>query len=124
LSNVHFLGPRPHKDLPSLLGRLDVGLMPFVVNDFSRPLVPLKLYEYMAAGLPVVSTKLPNLAPYRSLIRLSAQDVDSFGVAITETLALDRADQAQKLRAAAQKYTWTKINEEYVVPVLRDVFGF
>lgn len=123
LDNVHFMGTRPHESLPNLLPRLDVGLMPFLVNDFTRPLVPLKLFEYLAAGLPVVSTDLPNLQEFRSLIRLVPDEADTFERAIAETLRLDREQESAKLKMEARKHTWSQINREYVVPALCEVFG-
>lgn len=123
LSNVHFVGTRPHEDLPGILRRFDVGLMPFLVNDFTRPLVPLKLYEYLAAGVPVVSTELPNLHPFQSLIRLVPNEPAAYEAAIAGELIKDRAATAVRLQEAAREFTWSRINQEYVIPVLREVFG-
>ena len=58
---VTALGPQPHETLPSYLAHCDVALVPFAVNDHTRGSLPLKLWEYVAAGLPVVGTDLPNL---------------------------------------------------------------
>ncbi len=124
LPNAHFVGTRPHEDLPVILQRFDVGLMPFLINDFTRPLVPLKLYEYLAAGVPVVSTDLPNLDSFRSLIQLVPGEVDAFEAAIVRELEGDRAAIASRLREAARAFTWSQINKEYVIPVLREEFGF
>jgi len=124
LPNAHFVGPRPHEELPAILQRFDVGLMPFLINDFTRPLTPLKLYEYLAAGVPVVSTDLPNLDSFRSLIRLVPNEVAAFEAAIARELAEDRAVTAARLREAARAFTWPRINSEYVIPVLREEFGF
>jgi len=59
--NVHRLPPRPPERLPELLRHCDVGLIPFVLNGHTRSSLPLKLFEYLGAGLPVVATELPNL---------------------------------------------------------------
>lgn len=55
------LGTRDHADLPRYLKRADVCLIPFVVNELTLGVNPLKLYEYLAAGKPVVSTALPDV---------------------------------------------------------------
>lgn len=59
LPNVHWLGPRNHETLPSYLSGFDVGLIPFKNLPLTYNANPIKLYEYLAAGVPVVSTTLP-----------------------------------------------------------------
>lgn len=64
--NLIFLGRRPHDMLPAYMRCFDLGLIPFLDNQIARGTDPIKLYEYIAAGLPVVSRALPfadNLAP-------------------------------------------------------------
>jgi glycosyltransferase involved in cell wall biosynthesis len=57
-ANVHFLGDKPYSDLPDYLRGLDVGTLPTLVNDYTRAMFPMKYFEYLAAGIPVVSTPL------------------------------------------------------------------
>ena len=59
LPNVSWLGPRPFEDLPPYLAAMDVGLVPYACTEFNRWSFPMKTLEYLAAGLPVVSTSLP-----------------------------------------------------------------
>src|SRR5690606_30477619 len=59
--NVHLFGRRPYEELPSLCKGFDVALMPFVDNELARSSNPLKVREYLAAGLPVVSTAVPEV---------------------------------------------------------------
>lgn len=56
---VRWLGPQPYGDLPPLLAAMDVGITPYADDEFNRASFPLKTLEYLAAGLPVVSTPLP-----------------------------------------------------------------
>lgn len=58
LPNVHFLGYKPYAVLPDYLRGMKVGLLPSLINDYTRGMFPMKYYEYLAAGLPVVSTPL------------------------------------------------------------------
>ena len=60
--NVHLLGPRPYEGLPAVLRGADAGLIPYVRSALTDSIFPMKVYEYLAAGLPVVATPLPALA--------------------------------------------------------------
>jgi len=62
LPNVHVLGRRPYGELPAYCKGFDVGLIPFVQTELTLSANPLKAREYLAAGLPVVSTDLPEVA--------------------------------------------------------------
>lgn len=62
LSNVHVLGRKPYAELPAYCKNFDVGLIPFVRSELTLCANPLKAREYLAAGLPVVSTDLPEVA--------------------------------------------------------------
>jgi len=57
-SNIVFLGPRPHDQLPYYIKGFDVGIVPYICNDFTEGVYPSKLNEYMAMGIPSVSTNL------------------------------------------------------------------
>ncbi|MBI5548000.1 MAG: glycosyltransferase [Deltaproteobacteria bacterium] len=59
--NIHLLGPRPYATLPAYAKGFDVALMPFRVNELTLNANPLKVREYLAAGLPVVSTAVPEV---------------------------------------------------------------
>jgi glycosyltransferase involved in cell wall biosynthesis len=59
--NIRFLGRRPYADLPRYARAFDVALMPFKVNELTLAANPLKVREYLAAGLPVVSTAIPEV---------------------------------------------------------------
>lgn len=61
LSNVHVLGRKPYADLPAYCKGFDVALMPFRINELTLNSNPLKVREYLAAGLPVVSSPIPEV---------------------------------------------------------------
>jgi glycosyltransferase involved in cell wall biosynthesis len=69
LQNVHLIGRRPYKSLPAYCKKFDVAILPFVVNELTLAANPLKLREYLAAGLPVVATALPEVERLGGLLR-------------------------------------------------------
>jgi glycosyltransferase involved in cell wall biosynthesis len=62
--NIHIIGARNYKDLPSYCKIFDVATIPFVINELTLNVNPIKLREYLAAGIPVVSTSLPEVKSY------------------------------------------------------------
>jgi len=76
LPNVHFMGRRPYSELPAWCKGFDVALMPFVIDRLTLNSNPLKVREYLAAGLPVVSSDLPEVTQL-GLCHI-ARDADDF----------------------------------------------
>ena len=87
LSNVHLLGGRPYDSLPSYCSHIDVGLIPFCMNRLTRAVNPIKLREYLAAGLPVVSAPLPEVLRYAPSVH-TAESLDEFIRACSAALAM------------------------------------
>ena len=105
LANVELTGEVPHAALPSLLAGFDVGLIPFQVNDLTRAANPIKLYEYFSAGIPVVSTRLPEVEEFGSLVYV-ADTPDEFASCVRTAIAeKDPLVRAQR-KAAAAAETW------------------
>jgi hypothetical protein len=71
LPNVHLPGRRPYESLPGYCRKFDIAVLPFVVNELTLASNPLKLREYLAAGLPVVATPLPEVQKLGELIRMA-----------------------------------------------------
>jgi glycosyltransferase involved in cell wall biosynthesis len=63
-ANVHHLGPVPHDAVPAHVRALDVGLVPARPSDYATAMFPMKFFEYLAAGVPVVATPLPALREF------------------------------------------------------------
>ena len=106
LANVHALGPRPYASLPGYLHRFDVATIPFAINDITLATSPLKLYEYFAAGRPVISTPMPECAAFDD-VRI-VRSAEAFAAALDEARR-DAADPAlrARLHALAARNTWT-----------------
>jgi glycosyltransferase involved in cell wall biosynthesis len=89
LPNVHFLGWRPYAQLPNYLRGIDVALLPQRINEYTRAMFPMKYFEYLAAGLPVVATLLPALAEFGALHRQAGTPqafIDVIGDALADPL--------------------------------------
>ena len=76
LPNVHILGRRPYQSLPAYCKAFDIAILPFVVNELTLAANPLKLREYLAAGLPVVATPLPEVQKLAGLLRTATTGQD------------------------------------------------
>jgi len=74
LTNVHLPGPVMPEEVPRLLAGCDVGIIPFVDSPLTRSIHPVKLYEYCAAGLPVVASDLDEIRRIGSPARLARSD--------------------------------------------------
>ena len=72
LANVKYLGPRPYASLPGFLAHADVGIIPFQRTRLVDSVSPLKLFEFMASGLPVVSTRWRELESLESPAQLAS----------------------------------------------------
>lgn len=63
-ANVHFLGPKDYNILPDYLRAIDVTIIPSQINEYTKNMFPMKFFEYLAAGKPVVTTRIPALEKY------------------------------------------------------------
>jgi glycosyltransferase involved in cell wall biosynthesis len=104
LANMHFLGRRPYADLPAYCKSFDVGLIPFKLNELTRAVNPIKLREYLAAGLPVVSTPLPEVLACNGYAH-TAQGPDNFLTAIDSALSTNHY-QLTTSSSAMSRETW------------------
>lgn len=105
LPNVHHLGVRPHALVRAYLEAFDVCLLPHRVTEFTRSLDPLKLYEYLAAGRPVISTPTGNAPDLETHLVLAATPEELVAEA-ERALGQDSAERASARRAAVAGATW------------------
>jgi glycosyltransferase involved in cell wall biosynthesis len=114
LPNVHFLGLLPVEEVPHFIVSCDVCLIPYRVNDETRAISSLKLYEYLAAGRPVVSARVPAAEEHAAVVRIADATVESWMDHIEAALA-ERDDPVQVAarKAVAAENTW----EERVVKI-------
>jgi glycosyltransferase involved in cell wall biosynthesis len=106
LGNVTLLGARPYTNLPAYLAAMDVGLIPFKQDRVTYHADPIKAYEYLAAGLPVVATEMPALRRLSHVVRL-ASSPQSFEAQIAAAVAEGRAAKKSERQAEAARHSWT-----------------
>ncbi|HWO57061.1 MAG TPA: glycosyltransferase [bacterium] len=119
LPNAHFLGARPFDALPAILRKLDVGLIPHRVTAFTEGMRPLKLAEYLSAGLPVAATPLPELTALPDLVAIGENEPSSFTAAIVLALSRRTPEFRRRAQQWAQLHTWDHIVADRVMPPLR-----
>lgn len=105
LPNVHFLGYRSYAEIPSYLNHSSVGLLPTLVNDYTKSMFPMKFFEYIAAGLPVVSTSLDALLQHRHSALEFGDNAKSFCQSIEIQLEAGKISSENALEIIG-KNTW------------------
>ncbi|MDD5350538.1 MAG: glycosyltransferase [Chthoniobacteraceae bacterium] len=104
-ANILLPGPFPFEEMPRLMRAFDVCIVPHVLSAFTESLDPLKLYEYLASGLPIVSTPVPGFRDHPRWVRLG-RTAPEFCAAIREALAEPHSARARR-RAAASGHAWS-----------------
>lgn len=105
LPNVHCLGQKPHSQLPAYCKGFDVGLIPYRLEERVRFVNPLKLREYLSAGVPVVSTPIDEVKPLAHLCRVAGtaeETVAAIEAALGEGDLASRRERSQSMA----KETW------------------
>ncbi|MDP9068252.1 MAG: UDP-galactopyranose mutase [Actinomycetota bacterium] len=107
--NITYPGQKPYDSLPEVMGGFDVALMPFALNEATRSISPTKTLEYLAAGLPVVSTPVPDvLSEYGSVVDLQ-DDAAGFAAACRDVYRHSLQERDQKLRPLLDRHRWDAI---------------
>jgi glycosyltransferase involved in cell wall biosynthesis len=105
--NIHLLGQKRHDELPAYCKGFAVGMIPYRIDERMAFVNPLKLREYLSAGLPVVSTAVPEVARYAHLGVRVASDARGFAAAIERALADDDLHVRAERSAALAAETWS-----------------
>ncbi len=108
--NIHLLGTRTYEQLPGVLRAADAGLIPYARNALTESIFPMKVYEYLAAGLPVVATPLPALAEVAEIA--TAPDAEGIARLLEEALAADSPERRAERSRAAAAHSWDRRLEE------------
>jgi glycosyltransferase involved in cell wall biosynthesis len=108
--NIHLLGYRDYEDLPTYLKGFDVATIPYRINEYTRSVFPIKFFEFLATGTPVVISALPSLTDFYDDVEV-ANDAAEF-VERCE-VALEKGDESSERRVelAEQNSWWSRIDE-------------
>ena len=110
--NIEYPGQVDYAALPTVMAGLDVALMPFALNKATQSISPTKTLEYLAAGVPVVSTRVPDVVTdYGNIVRL-ADDAAGFATACWDALSWSTAERDRWLRVAGKRQEWDVIAAE------------
>jgi glycosyltransferase involved in cell wall biosynthesis len=104
LANVHLLGHRRYERLPDVLRGADAAIVPYLLDGEMRSVFPMKIYEYLAAGRPVISTPLDTLADVPDVLK--AVDAEGFAAQIQQALDTDTPAARQGRSQRAQAHSW------------------
>jgi glycosyltransferase involved in cell wall biosynthesis len=113
LPNFHFLGRKLNHELPGYLAHFACAHIPFAITPLTVNVNPVKLYEYLAAGVPVVATPLPELEAFRDVCRL-ADNPDDYLRLIREEIASDSFPLHQARAARVASETWQNRLGQYL----------
>ncbi|MCI0139982.1 glycosyltransferase [Arthrobacter bambusae] len=110
LTNVKLLGPKPYSELPGIISTFDVALLPVPINPYTRSMFPMKFFEYLACGIPVVSTRIPALEKFGDSAFIADTDEQFVEyVKVASTVSRNWRDNARTL---ASKYTYRERTAE------------
>jgi len=122
LENVYCLGQISYSELPQYARYFEVGLIPFVMNDLTKAVNPLKLMEYFAIGIPVISTRLPDIADVPGPLYF-ADTHEEFGNHLDEILRSDLSVLRRQAQEVARQNSWAARAESFVQFVERCKIG-
>jgi len=112
--NVQWLGHRSYTTLPDFLAHADVALLPLQLNSYTRNMFPMKFFEYLASGLPVVATSIPSLERFRDSVLLVPPGAQHLESAIGLALQGKGPDRSERL-ALARQHTYYQRTQEMLL---------
>lgn len=113
--NFHYLGLKQKENLPRYISRFDAGIIPYQMNDYGQAAYPVKIMEYLAAGIPVVATDLPSLSGLKDKkVIYTAKTAQVFIEKCRIAIKENDLSLRQKRIALAKKNSWSNKIKEYL----------
>lgn len=107
--NITRLGQQSYARLPEIMASFDAALMPFALNEATRAISPTKTLEYLASGLPVISTRVPDVvSDWGAVVHLS-DDAGGFAATARKVLGESPAERDRALAPIVSRYEWDAI---------------
>ncbi len=111
-ANIHYLGMKSYHELPGYLKRFDIAMMPFVINDATKFISPTKTLEYMAAGKPVISTRIEDVVKdYSEKIEL-VNNASEFSEKIQHILLSGTSNMLARYAETLKQTSWSNTVKE------------
>lgn len=104
-SNIYFTGPVTYTELPSLVKGLDILFIPYLVNEFTDSISPLKLKEYLITGKPVVTTPLAEAKSFSRYL-MTASSVEEWKIALMKSLKQGQSSKFELIIKAMESDLW------------------
>jgi glycosyltransferase involved in cell wall biosynthesis len=112
LANVHLLGQKPYAALPGYAKAFDIAILPFAINELTLAANPLKLREYLGAGLPVISSAIPEAERLRDILHIARHRQDWMDK-IQAILASGRTGPQMTISERMERESWDAKVEEF-----------
>ncbi len=109
IRNLTYQGRQPYEALPAVMAEFDVAIMPFALNEATRSISPTKTLEYLASGLPVVSTRVPDVVSDYEGVVAFADDTPSFAMACRHALTEDQLKRERRAQVVLRHNHWHTI---------------
>jgi glycosyltransferase involved in cell wall biosynthesis len=109
--NVKLTGAKSPEELPAYLKIFSVGIIPFIKDEFTHGIYPMKINEYLAAGLPVVSTDFSDLSDFTGSIKVADNEA-AFLTHLIDEIDTDTSDKRRARLQIAEGNTWDKRADE------------
>ena len=113
-SNVHLIGRVPFEEMPSILKGFDVAIIPFKKDAVSNTIFPLKLFEYLGSGVPVVSSNFnEDLKDFTKQTVSYCATADEFSIALNDAIENESIIRKNERVKIAEENTWEKRAKEF-----------
>ena len=103
--NVYFLGYKTYKEAPMYIQQFDIGIIPHQADKLTASMNPMKMYEYLACGKPVVSTKGAGSDNLKDMV-LIAKDYEDFNKKVNKALENNSGEEEEKRKEFIKQYSW------------------
>lgn len=116
--NIHWLGFRDYEVLPAYAQNFDVGIIPFRVSSMIEAVNPIKMWEYMATGMPIVTTPMPEVRKFDDVVLVSDTD-EEFVLNISRAIYGDTEDNRNKRIVLARENSW-RVRAQLVIEIIAE----